>query len=190
MKVEVPDRDTHVNWRHKSRWAGQRNIYREEPGDEMEQKKSVRKERNHKNQRNLGKRKKSDHVAWRSPRSLSMEPRSIMGLILDSQHSLAGRQEEAEENVSQTRQNRRQWLHPLLAGWPQTSNLKLPKLHVLIFKMETIRMTYQGWGDVCNESGTLPNAMWVLSHNIIQFSNFWRQNIWVTAKAKLYYKHA
>ena len=82
----------------------------------MEQKKSVRKERNHKNQRNLGKRKKIDHVAWSSPRSLSMEPRSIMGLILDSQHSLAGRQEEAEENVSQTRQNRRQWLHPLLAG--------------------------------------------------------------------------
>ena len=109
---------------------------------------------------------------------------------LSAQRSLAGRQEEAEENVSQTRQNRRQWLHPLLAGWPQTSNLKLPKLHVLIFKMETIMMTYQGWGDVCNESGTLPNAMWVLSHNIIQFSNFWRQNIWVTAKAKLDYKHA
>lgn len=66
----------------------------------MEQEKSVRKEGKHKNQRKLGKRKRSDHVAWRSPRSLSMEPRSITGLILDSQRSLEGRQEEAEENVS------------------------------------------------------------------------------------------
>ena len=107
-------------------------------------------------------------ILWCCGHSLNTEPRSTMYLILGSQCSLEGRQDEVEENNNHwSRQNRLQWLHHLLVEWPQISHLNLPKLHFLIFKMGTVVITYQGWGDACNEWANVMRSTFSSRHTVL-----------------------